>query len=89
MTKHDLANQVAEVAQIDHRVADKAISALTAVIADQVAHEGAIRIHGLGQFKAVDRPARTARNPKTGAPVSVPAKRVVKFSATKGLAAAG
>jgi DNA-binding protein HU-beta len=40
---------------------------------------------GLGTLKVVQRAARIARNPRTGAQVKVPAKRAVKFRPAKAL----
>ncbi|MGF6907250.1 HU family DNA-binding protein [Fusobacterium sp. PH5-44] len=40
---------------------------------------------GFGKFKVVDRAARTARNPQTGAEMKIPAKKAVKFTAGKDL----
>lgn len=42
-------------------------------------------IHGFGTFTVVERAARTARNPTTGEPIQVPAKRTVKFKPAKAL----
>lgn len=42
-----------------------------------------VAIAGFGVFKVKDRKARTARNPKTGAPVQVPASKVPKFRPAK------
>ena len=44
-----------------------------------------VSIAGLGIFTVRARAARMARNPKTGAQVSVPATRVPKFRAAKAL----
>jgi DNA-binding protein HU-beta len=44
-----------------------------------------VSIAGLGIFSVKTRAARTARNPKTGASVKVPATRVPKFRAAKAL----
>ena len=44
-----------------------------------------VSIAGLGIFSVKDRPARTARNPKTGEMVKVPKTRVPKFRAAKAL----
>lgn len=44
-----------------------------------------VSIAGLGIFSVKMRAARTARNPKTGEPVQVPAVRVPKFRAAKAL----
>ncbi|MFA6397459.1 MAG: HU family DNA-binding protein [Candidatus Paceibacterota bacterium] len=44
-----------------------------------------VSIAGLGIFSVKARAARTARNPKTGAAVQVPATTVPKFRAAKAL----
>lgn len=47
--------------------------------------KGEVSIRGLGKFKVATRAARQARNPATGETISVPEKRVVKFSPAKAL----
>jgi len=44
-----------------------------------------VSIAGLGIFSVKSRAARTARNPKTGESVKVPATKVPKFRAAKAL----
>lgn len=44
-----------------------------------------VSLPGIGKLKTSTRPARIGRNPKTGDQVDIPAKTVVKFSATKSL----
>lgn len=46
---------------------------------------GEVSIAGLGIFSTKTRAARQARNPRTGASISVPAMRVPKFRAAKAL----
>ncbi len=46
---------------------------------------GEVSIAGLGIFSTKQRAARQARNPRTGAAISVPAMRVPKFRAAKAL----
>ena len=38
---------------------------------------------GLGKLVVVNRKARMGRNPKTGEPIRIPAKRVVRFRLSK------
>ena len=38
---------------------------------------------GLGKLVLVNRKARTGRNPATGEPIQIPAKKVVKFRVAK------
>ncbi len=40
---------------------------------------------GFGTFKVAKRAARTGRNPKTGAAIKIPAMKVARFKAGKGL----
>lgn len=49
------------------------------LITKELAEHGEVRIMQFGNFKTVERKARTGRNPKTGAAVAIPAKHVVKF----------
>jgi DNA-binding protein HU-beta len=46
---------------------------------------GEVSIAGLGIFSVKPRAARTARNPKTGEAIQVPATKVPKFRAAKAL----
>lgn len=46
---------------------------------------GEVSIAGLGIFSVKPRAARTARNPKTGEAIKVPATNVPKFRAAKAL----
>ena len=46
---------------------------------------GEVSIAGLGIFSTKTRAARQARNPRTGESISVPAMKVPKFRAAKGL----
>lgn len=55
------------------------------VIEETLASGITVRINNLGAFSVTATPARTGRNPKTGAPIQIPAARRVKFTAAKAL----
>jgi integration host factor subunit beta len=57
-------------------------SILNAIIA-ALARGDRIELRGFGAFSVRDRPARTGRNPRTGAQVSVQQKRVPFFKTGK------
>lgn len=46
---------------------------------------GRVKITGLGIFESKERKARKGRNPNTGEPVEIPARKRVVFRATKAL----
>lgn len=56
-------------------------------LADSLASGDEVRIHGFGTFRALERPARVGRNPRTGETVQVEARRVARFSPSTTLAA--
>lgn len=58
---------------------DTVFTATINVMAARLADGEDVQIKGFGSFKVVDRAERNRRNPKTGAPVLVPAGRTVKF----------
>ena len=61
------------------------VNDLLATVAVALRRGDAVRLAELGTFRVRDRAARTARNPRTGAPVAVPAARVVRFRASAAL----
>ncbi|MEP2735404.1 MAG: integration host factor subunit beta [Erythrobacter sp.] len=52
-------------------------------IAQRLAEGGRVELRGFGAFSTREREARQGRNPRTGASVSVPAKKVPYFKAGK------
>lgn len=44
-----------------------------------------VAINGLGTFNQAIRQARNGRNPKTGEPLTIPEKTVIRFNASKSL----
>lgn len=50
---------------------------------NQLLENEKVTIRGFGTFRIVHKPARIARNPKTGAPVNVEPKDVVRFKTSK------
>jgi len=88
MSKKDLIDAVAEATELTK---DKAGAVVDAVIAhiEKVMKDGQeVRLPGFGTFKVSKRAERKARNPQTGAEMTLPASRVPKFTAAKALKAA-
>lgn len=63
----------------DKRAATEAVEAMTGAITRAVAKGERVAISGFGVFEKVDRAARTARNPATGATVKLKKTSVPKF----------
>jgi len=75
MTKSELVRVLAEDFELPRRQVNDLVEGLL----DKVA------LTPFGQFRIRDRAARIARNPQTGEPVNVPAKRVLRFTAGRTL----
>lgn len=65
--------------------AERAVDTVVDSIISSLKKGDEVSIAGLGIFSAKQRAARTARNPRTGESIQVPAMRVPKFRAAKGL----
>ena len=85
MNKTDLVAAVAEDAQITKDKASAAVEAVIKHIQGALLEGQEVRLPGFGNFKVSDRKATTARNPRTGETVNVPASKVAKFAPAKGL----
>jgi DNA-binding protein HU-beta len=69
----------------DKKTATEAVEAITDAITRAVATGERVAISGFGVFEKVDRAARTARNPATGATVKLKKTSVPKFRPGTGL----
>ncbi|MGZ3497340.1 MAG: HU family DNA-binding protein [Vulcanimicrobiaceae bacterium] len=79
MNKVDLVRSAMERHEMSRKDALALVDGIFEDIQDAVTTGEAVKIPGFGIFRVRDRPARIARNPATGQPVKVPAKRVFKF----------
>jgi len=86
MTKAELIERVSERVQaLTKRQTEIIVNAVFNNIKETLANGEKIEIRGFGSFRLRQRRARDGRNPKTGLPVMVPAKRVPFFKAGKEL----
>jgi len=85
MNKADLSDLLHEYLGGTKVQADGAVQLMIDTITDSLRKGEDVSIAGLGIFKVTHRKARTARNPRTGEPIDVPAMNVPKFKAAKAL----
>jgi DNA-binding protein HU-beta len=84
VNKRELVNAVAAHTDTDTKTAQIVVDGTVDVILATVAKGEVVSLAGFAKFERKSRPARTARNPQTGAAVKVPAKKVAKITALKG-----
>jgi DNA-binding protein HU-beta len=80
MNKRDLIDAISG-RMGDRKTATEAVNAVLETIQSTVAKGDKVSITGFGVFEKAIRPARTARNPATGATIRVPRTSVPKFRA--------
>jgi DNA-binding protein HU-beta len=85
MNKGELIEAVASAADLTRADATKAVEAFIDSVTRALKKGDQVAIVGFGSFSVKSRAARQGRNPKTGAPIDIPASRVPGFKAGKGL----
>lgn len=85
MTKADLVDRVTAATGLTKRDVAIVVDRFIDAVGDALAAGNHIEIRGFGSFKVKSRRARIARNPRTGATVSVPEKVVPYFKVSKEL----
>jgi len=65
--------------------AGKAVKAILETITKALKKGDKVTLVGFGTFSVAKRSARTGRNPQTGKPIKIKAKKVPKFKASKAL----
>ncbi len=86
MNKGELIASISESGQMTRATARKALDTVLTAMASAMENGEKVTISGFGSFKVVDRAAQKGRNPQTGKPITIPARRVVKFKPAKKLA---
>ena len=84
MNKSELIETVQAVLE-NRKQAEMAVNSIVSNIRDALKKGDTVTLTGFGTFKVAKRKARTARNPRTGEPIKIKAKNVVKFTAGKKL----
>lgn len=79
MNKRDLIQKTAEETGLSQKDCEAVINTLFDTIRKTVESGEKVQIIGFGTFELRARAARTARNPRTGEAVEVPARRVPVF----------
>jgi nucleoid DNA-binding protein len=84
MTKSDLIRSIYDEFEVPRRQVTEIVEHVFVQIESSLISGDVVRLP-LGVFRIRDRAARVARNPATGEPVKVPAKRVLKFLPSKAI----
>ena len=81
MTKSKIGATLADRLEITKRQAGNFMEELAKLAYKEA--KNSFTIPGIGKLVLVNRKARMGRNPQTGAPIKIPARRVVRFRVSK------
>ena len=85
MTKADLIEEVSRVVEMTRKDSEVIVETIFESIVKALRAADKIEIRGFGSFRTRQRKPRVGRNPKTGARVDVPSKKVPYFKPSKEL----
>ncbi len=87
MTKADLVDKVAQQVKLTKKDTEVVVDTIFDSISQALAakNDSKVELRGFGSFRVRRRQARQGRNPQTGNPVEVPAKRIPYFKPGKEL----
>lgn len=83
MNKEALVKNTADRASVSQKEVSLILEALTETIMEAVAKGDKVALVGFGSFEARQHQERQGRNPQTGQPLTIPAKKVPAFSPGK------
>ena len=79
MNKAQFVEAIALDANISKVEARKAVVAMIRITVQSLREGERLTLTGLGTFNVQQRPERVGRNPRTGAAVKIPPRKVIKF----------
>lgn len=85
LTKLQLITDLAESTDLSKTQVRDLLDQLAQIATDALEHGEELTLPGIGKLKVGERPARTGRNPQTGAAMEIAARKVVKFVPAKSL----
>ena len=85
MNKAELVGAIAKGTGLSKAASESALDNTIDAIKKSQKKGEPVSLVGFGTFKVSKRSARTGRNPQTGATIKIPARKVPRFSAGKGL----
>jgi integration host factor subunit beta len=85
LTKADLIEEVLRITELPRKESETVVETIFESIIQSLQKGDKIEIRGFGSFRTRQRRGRIGRNPKTGAKVDVPPKKIPFFKPSKEL----
>jgi DNA-binding protein HU-beta len=86
MNKQELIDAIAAESGLSKKDSKEALDAIVKTVGVTLKKGENISLVGFGSFSVIQKAARTGKNPQTGKPIQIAAKKAVKFKPGKELA---
>ncbi len=83
LTQSQVITALADQSDLNKKVVKEVLTNLSDLAIKETKKKGEFVFPGIGKLVRSDRKARMGRNPATGEPIKIPAKKVVKFRVSK------
>lgn len=83
VNKSDMIDAIAKATGTPRAAVDEIVTALLTIIREEADAGNIVALHSFGRFEVRERAARAGRNPKTGEPVTIAARRALTFKPSK------
>lgn len=85
MNQSELILKTAQISGLSKKDVEHALKTAGDVIGAALVEDGEAILPGLGKLVTQQQAERAGKNPKTGAPLTIPARKAVKFKVAKAL----
>lgn len=82
---HVITDQLAEELELPQRTCRRLVQRLLEEIQNDIVYTGRLEFRGLGVFAVAHRKEHTTVHPKTGKPVTIPARKTIRYRSAKAL----
>lgn len=79
MTKKDLIEKVRDISGFQRKEAEEMVESILDIIKNTLASGEEVKITGFGKFVVNQKQDRTGRNPQTGEPLTITARKILTF----------
>ncbi len=85
MNRKELIDALAQKTGLTKKDVESFLTGFVEAVTKELKKGGSVNLVGFGSFKVTKRAAREARNPRTGAKLKIPARKVPSFKPGKDL----
>ena len=82
LTKNEMVKRVQDKTGLTKKESMAGVDGLFEIIKDELSHGKPVKISGFGKWTVMKKKARKGRNPQTGKPMTITARKVVTFKSS-------